>query len=66
MVKDASILINGFAGNNAIGSVRESLVYGIENKGKGTMVYLVDDPLFMSFWKIAVYQYSFFRAIIWI
>jgi len=54
MVKDASILINGFAGNNAIGSVKESLVYGVENKGKGTMVYLVDDPLFMSFWKIAV------------
>lgn len=34
-----------------LGSVKESLVYGVENKGKGTMVCLVNDPLFISFWK---------------
>lgn len=51
VIKDKSNLISGFAGKNAIKSVKESLVYGVENKGKGTIVYLVDDPLFRSFWE---------------
>jgi len=38
VVNDASNLISGFTRNNAIGSVKESLVYGVENKDKGTMV----------------------------
>ena len=51
VIKDTSNLISGFAGKNAIDSVKRSLVYGVENKGKGTIVYLVDDPLFRSFWE---------------
>ncbi len=51
VIKDKSNLISGFAGKNVINSVKESLVYGVENKGKGTVVYLVDDPLFRSFWE---------------
>jgi len=51
VIKDASNLISGFAGKNAIDSVKKSLIYGVENKGKGTIVYLVDDPLFRSFWE---------------
>jgi len=51
VIKDRSNLISGFAGNNAIHSVKESLVYGVERIGKGKVVYLVDDPLFRSFWE---------------
>jgi hypothetical protein len=51
VIKDVSKLISGFAGKNALKSIKESLVYGVENKGKGTVVYLVDDPLFRSFWE---------------
>ena len=32
-------------------TLEKSLVYGVEQKGKGTLVYLVDDPLFRSFWE---------------
>ena len=51
VIKDKSDLISGFAGKNAIATMNESLVYGVESKGKGTIVYLVDDPLFRSFWE---------------
>ena len=51
VIKDKSDLVSGFVGKNAISSINESLVFGIENKGKGTVVYLVDDPLFRSFWE---------------
>ncbi len=51
VIKDQSDLVSGFAGKNVINSVKESLVYGVETKGKGSVVYLVDDPLFRSFWE---------------
>ncbi len=40
-----------YAGGNVLNSVEESLVCGVEKKGKGSVVYLVDDPLFRSFWE---------------
>jgi len=51
VIKDKSNLISGFAGKNAINKISQSLVYGVESMGKGTVVYLVDDPLFRSFWE---------------
>jgi hypothetical protein len=51
VIKNKSNKVSGFAGKNAIQSIDESLVYGVERKGKGTIVYLVDDPLFRSFWE---------------
>jgi hypothetical protein len=51
VIKDKSNIVSGFAGKNALTTVDKSLVYGVEKKGKGTVVYLVDDPLFRSFWE---------------
>ena len=51
MIEDKSSKVSGFVGNNVIDSMDASLVYGIETKGKGTLVYMVDDPLFRSFWE---------------
>lgn len=51
VIKENPNLVSGFAGNNAISKLNESLVYGVEFKGKGSVVYLVDDPLFRSFWE---------------
>jgi len=31
--------------------VETSLVFGVEEKGKGAVIYLVDNPLFRSFWE---------------
>ena len=51
VIKDKADKVSGYAGANVLDSVEESLVCGVEKKGKGTVVYLVDDPLFRSFWE---------------
>lgn len=41
----------GFAGSEALKNVPNSLLFGVEQKGKGKVVYMVDNPLFRSFWQ---------------
>ncbi|MBE0423887.1 MAG: zinc carboxypeptidase, partial [Lutibacter sp.] len=41
----------GFAGADALKNVPNSLLFGIEHKGKGKVIYMVDNPLFRSFWQ---------------
>lgn len=41
----------GFAGMQANKALENSLVFGVEDKGKGQVVYLVDNPLFRAFWE---------------
>jgi hypothetical protein len=40
----------GFAGVKGMEKINESLVAGLESMGDGRVVYLVDNPLFRSFW----------------
>ena len=42
---------SGFAGSEALKNVPNSLLYGIEHKGKGKIIYMIDNPLFRSFWQ---------------
>ena len=42
---------SGFAGSEALKNVPNSLLIGIEHKGKGKLIYMVDNPLFRSFWQ---------------
>jgi hypothetical protein len=42
--------VQGFAGYKSNKELENSLVFGVENKGRGNVVYLVDNPLFRSFW----------------
>ncbi len=42
--------LSGFAGSLATDKLGNSLVFGVENKGRGTVVYMVDNPLFRGFW----------------
>jgi len=51
VIKNKKDLISGFAGKYAIENTNESLVFGVEPKGRGEVIYLVDDPLFRSFWQ---------------
>ncbi|MEP0985508.1 M14 metallopeptidase family protein [Ekhidna sp.] len=44
-------LLSGFAGQYAKEDMAESLVFGVENKGRGQIVHIVDNPLFRSFWQ---------------
>ena len=42
---------SGFAGNEAINKLKNSLIFGVEPLGRGTITYMVDDPLFRAFWE---------------
>ncbi len=43
--------VSGFAGNEAQKKIGNTLVFGVERHGKGTVVYMVDNPLFRGFWE---------------
>jgi len=48
--KDATN-VSGYAGSKAVKNVPESLLFGEEQIGKGSIIYMVDNPLFRSFWE---------------
>jgi hypothetical protein len=43
--------VQGFAGRRINDKLSNSLVFGVEEKGQGQIVYFVDNPLFRSFWE---------------
>ncbi|GAA5036067.1 peptidase M14 [Marivirga lumbricoides] len=49
-ILDKDYLVSGFAGYKANKNQAESLTFGVEEIGRGNMVYLIDDPLFRGFW----------------
>lgn len=42
---------SGFAGIQAQNKISESLIFGVENFGRGQVIYMVDNPLFRGFWE---------------
>ncbi len=44
-------LTYGFVGSNVKRRLSESLIFGIRSKGRGSIIYLVDNPLFRGFWE---------------
>ncbi|GAA4277815.1 M14 family metallopeptidase [Aquimarina mytili] len=43
--------ISGFAGKDALKNLNNSLVFGETRIGSGSIIYMVDNPLFRSFWE---------------
>ena len=43
--------ILGYAGEKALKNIPNSLLIGVETKGKGKLIYMVDNLLFRSFWE---------------
>ena len=43
--------VSGFAGSNAKKKIQNSLVFGMDDYGRGSVVYMVDNPLFRGFWE---------------
>ena len=43
--------VQGFSGSLINKKLDNSLVFGVEQKGRGQIVYLVDNPLFRCFWE---------------
>jgi hypothetical protein len=41
---------SGFVGANVRDKVENSLVFGVQNMGRGQVIYMVDNPVFRQFW----------------
>jgi hypothetical protein len=46
----ANNYVAGFSGRNAKEKLKNTLLMGVQNYGRGSVVYLADDPLFRGFW----------------
>ncbi len=44
-------IIKGFMGYKLKQEVKQSVTFAVENKGGGAVIYLIDNPLFRSFWE---------------
>jgi hypothetical protein len=42
--------VAGFSGRNAKEKLKNTLLMGVQTSGRGSIVYLADDPLFRGFW----------------
>ena len=42
--------VSGFMGHEAQDGVAETLAYGVQEMGRGRVVYMIDNPLFRGFW----------------
>ncbi|MDH7444384.1 M14 family metallopeptidase [Aquimarina sp. 2201CG14-23] len=43
--------VSGFSGKDAFAGLKNSLVFGEARIGSGSLIYMVDNPLFRSFWE---------------
>jgi hypothetical protein len=43
--------ITGFAGFNTKEKLKDGLVFGVQEIGRGNVVYFTDDPIFRGFWE---------------
>jgi hypothetical protein len=51
VIRGKSKPVQGFAGYAMNQKLENSLVFGLEVKGEGSIVYMVDNPLFRDFWE---------------
>lgn len=50
-IKDEAVSVSGFSGDDAKSGLKNSLIFGEARMGSGSIIYLVDDVLFRSFWE---------------
>lgn len=43
--------VSGFVGNTVKQKLKDALVFGVQEKGSGSIVYMADNPLFRLFWE---------------
>lgn len=51
VIKGKAKPVQGFAGTRINKKLDNSLTLGVEQKGRGSIIYMVDNPLFRSFWE---------------
>jgi hypothetical protein len=50
LIEDTKVY-SGFAGKNALNNLDQTLVFGEEQMGSGSFIYMVENTLFRSFWQ---------------
>lgn len=50
--------VYGFAGAEVQKTLKNSLVFGVQNKGNGSITYLIDNPLYRGFWDQGKFLFS--------
>ncbi len=50
-IKGTPVSVSGFSGDKAKAGLENSLVFGEARMGRGSIIYLVDDVMFRSFWE---------------
>lgn len=43
--------VAGFVGEKSLARIKDGMLLGVQSVGKGSVVYMVDDPLFRGFWE---------------
>jgi hypothetical protein len=43
--------VTGFTGTKAKDKLKDGLLFGVQHMGRGSIVYLADNPMFRSFWE---------------
>ena len=51
IIESEASYVTGVAGEDAKKSLANSMVYGVENVGRGAVIYMADNPLFRAFWE---------------
>ena len=51
-------MISGFAGAKAKEKLKNSVVFAVQDKGRGSVTYMVDNPLFRGFWENGKFIFS--------
>jgi hypothetical protein len=58
------LMISGFAGAGAKKHMKNTVIFAVEEKGGGSVVYMIDNPLYRGFWENGKFLFSnavFFR-----
>lgn len=50
-LQESPAIVAGFVGAGAKEKIKNSLTFGVEPMGRGSFIYLVDNPLFRAFWQ---------------
>jgi hypothetical protein len=50
-IGEQPVKVSGFAGSEAIKKLNNSLIFGEERLGSGSIIYMVDNTVFRSFWE---------------
>ncbi len=50
--------VSGFTGSKALEKLKDGLVFGVQDMGKGEIVYMADDPLFRDFGRMGSFYFA--------